>query len=669
MPPLSLEALRGLTGRLVTLGLVHGVWIGLLAASATALALRVLPAHWRRPRHHLLLAALGLVAIGAPAAAMVQRALSRLSEPAPGMTSTIVVIPGRPLADSPEAPADVPRPVPARDPGWSPALLVASAVVALEALQPVVLAGWLLVAAPLALVLALGMLATAVRRREADAAPASIQGRSDRLARLLGLRRSPPVLVHPGLVEPCLCGLFRPAVLLPRRWLARAEQDPGRLDAILAHELAHARRLDLPVNLAQRLVEVAFFFHPAVHWLSRSLRRQRELCADALAVSLTGDPLALAEALESVARLRPSCRRATRLDASLGGDRLSLLPRVQELLGMTPTRPQPRLWPLAALPAAALVALLSASLGLAQDPPEPADLPQPTSHPLKSPVDPAGDRDPERRLPPELPTFDAFVDPAAHQDPNRQINYEIRFLDAGADLWRNRVKDRLRPAGDEGNNAWLLDEDEVTGLLTTIQGDVRASLIQAPKVTTFEGDRATISNTQKRNYVSSVEPIKTPESLAFRPTVEAINIGSTVDLSGSLLAGEIRLTTDIRDTSLVAMHTLKRHEEHAGMTIDAPYHVPTTKERRYQSTARIPDGSTLVVSLGLYEQADRLTGVARVASELLESLGGGRIEPRRDTRERLVLITPRRIILEEEEERLDIPAPEATPAAARGGGR
>ncbi len=316
MPPLSLEALRGLTGRLATLGLLHGVWIALLAASATAIALRAVPPRRRRLRYHLLLFALALVAIGAPSAALLQRTCAgpRASGPPPDTTSTFVVSLGRPHTDAPEAPTGVPLPAPTRAPGRSPMPLAATAVVALESLQPVVLAGWLLVAAPLALTLAIGMLATAVRRRESTAAPASIQSRSDRLAGRLGLRQMPRVLIHPRLDEPCLCGLFRPAVLLPGRWLAWVEagQDAGRLDAILAHELAHARRLDLPVNLAQRLVEVAFFFHPAVHWLSRSLRRQRELCADALAVSLTGDPLALAEALESVARLRPPCRRALR---------------------------------------------------------------------------------------------------------------------------------------------------------------------------------------------------------------------------------------------------------------------------------------------------------------------------------------------------------------------
>ena len=86
-----------------------------------------------------------------------------------------------------------------------------------------------------------------------------------------------------------------------------------------AHELAHARRLDHIVNLWQRVVEMMLFFHPGVHWLSRSLRTHREYCADALAVWMTGDPRALASALESVAHLRPIYPRHRRAPARSAG--------------------------------------------------------------------------------------------------------------------------------------------------------------------------------------------------------------------------------------------------------------------------------------------------------------------------------------------------------------
>ena len=208
---------------------------------------------------------------------------------------------------------------------------------------PLLVATWLVGVTALGGLLALGVRAARRICREARPAPVAIQAIAARLARRARLKEPPSVLVHPLLNEPCLCGLLAPVILLPEQWLSCGD---GRLvEAILAHELAHARRHDHLVNLAQRLVEVVLFFSPAVHWLSQSLRRQREFCADALAVRMTRDPLALAGALESVARLRLLSPARPALGASLGGQSASLLPRIQELIGMKPSRPRRRLAP------------------------------------------------------------------------------------------------------------------------------------------------------------------------------------------------------------------------------------------------------------------------------------------------------------------------------------
>ena len=84
-------------------------------------------------------------------------------------------------------------------------------------------------------------------------------------------------------------------ILLPASALAGLT--PHQLEAILAHELAHIRRHDYLVNLLQTLVETLLFYHPAVWWLSRRIRVERENCCDDLAVSLCGDPYTYAQAL------------------------------------------------------------------------------------------------------------------------------------------------------------------------------------------------------------------------------------------------------------------------------------------------------------------------------------------------------------------------------------
>lgn len=75
------------------------------------------------------------------------------------------------------------------------------------------------------------------------------------------------------------------------------------LDMVLAHELAHIRRADYLVNVLQNILEIAFFFHPVVWWISRDMRRSREACCDDLAVGITGDAIRYAQTLTRLQRL------------------------------------------------------------------------------------------------------------------------------------------------------------------------------------------------------------------------------------------------------------------------------------------------------------------------------------------------------------------------------
>ena len=119
--------------------------------------------------------------------------------------------------------------------------------------------------------------------------------RARRLALRLGVRRA-AVFVSSRVRQAFVAGVWRPMVLLPAAWLA--EMPPEMLEGVLAHELAHLRRLDLWAILLQRLVETFLFYHPAVWWLSRRLSREREMCCDEMAVAATGDRLAFTEALQ-----------------------------------------------------------------------------------------------------------------------------------------------------------------------------------------------------------------------------------------------------------------------------------------------------------------------------------------------------------------------------------
>jgi beta-lactamase regulating signal transducer with metallopeptidase domain/uncharacterized protein involved in exopolysaccharide biosynthesis len=137
----------------------------------------------------------------------------------------------------------------------------------------------------------------------------------------------PVSLLKSALIEvPAVVGWLRPVILLPAATLAGLT--PAQLEAILAHELAHVRRLDYLVNAAQCVLETVMFYHPVVWWVSRNVREERENCCDDLVVSVCSNRVTYARAL---ARLEEF--RADLLALAFAASGGSLLQRIRRLLG------------------------------------------------------------------------------------------------------------------------------------------------------------------------------------------------------------------------------------------------------------------------------------------------------------------------------------------------
>ena len=170
------------------------------------------------------------------------------------------------------------------------------------------------------------------------------------MARLVELRESlgvtaPVRLLESALVQtPAVLGWLRPVVLFPVGLMTALPA--GQIEAILLHELAHVLRRDYLANLLQTLAEGLFFYHPAVWWISSTVRTERENCCDDLVIAARGDRLEYARAL---ATLEQSRWPVNTVPAATGGN---LMQRISRLLN--PAQKSRTLSP--ALPAA-IVAL------------------------------------------------------------------------------------------------------------------------------------------------------------------------------------------------------------------------------------------------------------------------------------------------------------------------
>jgi beta-lactamase regulating signal transducer with metallopeptidase domain len=240
--------------------------------------------------------------------------------------------------------------------------------------------GWMAGVFVLALRLAFGLLVIEyLRRRNLIALPETLVARFRALQDRLGIRRMIRYRESSLVDAPAVLGFFRPIVLIPMRALTGLS--PEQLEAVIAHELGHIKRFDVAVNFFQVIAETLFFFHPAVWWLNRRIRADREDCCDDIAVNAAGERLGYARALATMAGWRATPRLAM---AATGGP---LSARVARLLGAREhTRGRTAGVVAIALFLAASVAASAISFGIAgpavaqttpESPPAPASPPSP----------------------------------------------------------------------------------------------------------------------------------------------------------------------------------------------------------------------------------------------------------------------------------------------------
>ncbi len=256
-------------------------------------------------------------------------------------------------------------------------------------------------------------IAQRLKRRSKRALPQIWQSRLADLAGQLGIHRGIRLCESTLAQVPAVIGWIRPVILIPAGALINLSAQ--ELEAVLAHELAHIRRFDYVANLLQSAIEALMFYHPAMWWIAKRIRAERENCCDDLAIVACGDRVVYARALTALEELRSGYPQFAM--AATGGP---LLTRVRRLLGKDD--PRRRSLPVWMALATVLIAALAVTSGIrlrAQSDPDPVP-PQPPVPPAavqsvpatpRAPRAPVPNAEPAESIEPSAPRV--FVAPAA----------------------------------------------------------------------------------------------------------------------------------------------------------------------------------------------------------------------------------------------------------------
>jgi type II secretory pathway component GspD/PulD (secretin) len=218
----------------------------------------------------------------------------------------------------------------------------------------------------------------------------------------------------------------------------------------------------------------------------------------------------------------------------------------------------------------------------------------------------------------------------------------------------------------------FLSDLEVYLFLQAIQGDTRNNLVQAPKVTTFNGANATIINTTTRFYIAQLIPILAAGAVAYQPVPAALPDGVIFNVTPVVSADRryVRMTLNPFFQTFIEFQTFSFPTGAVGggglgggaATIpNGQINLPVVSVTNILTTVTVPDGGTVLMGGVKRLREQRLEYGVPVLSKtpminrLFRNIGVGRT-----TDSLMLMVTPRIIILEEEEEKLGIPAVNTT---------
>jgi general secretion pathway protein D len=237
----------------------------------------------------------------------------------------------------------------------------------------------------------------------------------------------------------------------------------------------------------------------------------------------------------------------------------------------------------------------------------------------------------------------------------------------------------------------ILSDIEAYFLIEAAQGNTRNSVLQAPKVTLFNGQNAFVSDTRQRPFVTSVTPVVGEFAAAQQPVITVLNEGTAVNVQAVVSNDRrfVRLTLvpffsqigKIQEFQFEGSRTsrAKSSDERSGADVTVPgatglvglsngfsasrdverssngttLQLPEFLFTTVTTTVSVPDGGTVLLGgvkrlrEGRNEFGVPILSKVPYVNRLFKNVGLGRT-----TDSLMLMVTPRIIIQEEEEERL-----------------
>lgn len=292
---------------------IYSLWQGVILAAVAGSIILLTQKSVSRRRYNLLIASLAAFSVG-----VVLTFIYQLQQPSLNNATTTTV---QPVLSAPQADAA----------GFTPSTVAPAANTSfidyINTHAGTIVLIWFLIVCARCLQLLTGLHGLhRLRHQSLTAVGKEWEEKLQALTSGMGIKQI-VTIAESGLAKvPMVIGHLKPIILIPAGLITA--MPPAEIEAILIHELAHIRRRDYLVNLLQHLVEIIFFFNPAVLWVSSLIKAERENCCDDITLTQTNSKAAYIRALISCHEYQ---LRTPRFAMALG-KRKNLLGRVNRMV-------------------------------------------------------------------------------------------------------------------------------------------------------------------------------------------------------------------------------------------------------------------------------------------------------------------------------------------------
>lgn len=198
----------------------------------------------------------------------------------------------------------------------------------------------------------------------------------------------------------------------------------------------------------------------------------------------------------------------------------------------------------------------------------------------------------------------------------------------------------------------FLDNLQVDFLVRATQANARSSVVQAPRLMMFNGQRANISVGRARQFVSNLRPQLAEGVAAVAPVIGAAFSGTSLDVEGTISADRNYVTITVRTSQLREPNFQQfRIQQQSGNSPGLFINLLDQEFSTINTTVSIPDGGT--VMLGGQKQVGEIeveAGVPILSKIPVLKRAFTNSTTIKDTQTLLILIKTKIIIQEETEE-------------------